>query len=484
MIPCKELAGKTIIPVYPWCPIIIPFGVCRASRYRAPWWVGSMGIEHITNNMETQNPNAQVSKRHREEVSPGSSASTNKERRISDADCIETEVDAARSWARFLVIESQDNTRQLSSLSPFIVEKALKGMIGSCKTVKQLRSGSLLVETSRPAQSQNLLRQTVFANIPIKVSEHKSLNTSKGVIRSFELSRMEPDDLVSELSSQGVIEARCIKQKRGDVIRPTPVVILTFAQPEPPKEIKAGYLVIKVDVFVPNPLRCFKCQKFGHHQSTCSKPSICARCSQPAHDDEPCKDPVKCPNCSGEHPAFFNTCPNWLQEKEVCRIKVTQGISFPEARKRVVQMTPGNAGKSYSTVVKATTMTFTRATQTDCHCHCTCPPVSIPVEPGQPSSSTQTLQRSTDEDEGQSNCKNTIVIREVGQVTSDPKRSQSSSHNSDRMARRSSHSPRGPGAQSGSRSKSPILADAGASGTRTTVGRGGRNASWTKIKPP
>jgi hypothetical protein len=204
----------------------------------------------------------------------------------------------------------------------------MKGLAGTVKSCKRLRSGAILIETSRPGQSQNLLKQTTFAGIPVRVTAHKSLNTCRGVIRNFELARMEPEELVQELSSQGVTAVRVMTQKRGEITRPTPVIIVTFASPSPPKEVRAGYLVVKVDTYIPNPLRCFNCQQFGHHQSVCRRSKVCPKCSGPDHGDDQCTGTVKCPNCTGSHPAYTSTCPKWVQEKEIYRLKVKKTSLF------------------------------------------------------------------------------------------------------------------------------------------------------------
>ena len=45
---------------------------------------------------------------------------------------------------------------------------------------------------------------------------------------------------------------------------PTNTLFLTFNTPYLPKEITVGYLKVNVALFVPNPMRCFNCNKFGH----------------------------------------------------------------------------------------------------------------------------------------------------------------------------------------------------------------------------
>ena len=55
--------------------------------------------------------------------------------------------------SRFLVISSKEEDRQMSNISPFVIEKVLHGMVGVPKSIKKLRSGDLLVEYERKSKS-------------------------------------------------------------------------------------------------------------------------------------------------------------------------------------------------------------------------------------------------------------------------------------------------------------------------------------------
>ena len=69
-----------------------------------------------------------------------------------------------------------------------------------------------------------------------------------------------------------------------------------------------------------------------------------------------------CINCKGAHPANARSCPKWKEEKQVQFIKVTQNISFQEARK---QVTPSqHLSKSFASVVRPSS-TRCMQTQTD-----------------------------------------------------------------------------------------------------------------------
>ncbi|KAG7158674.1 Nucleic-acid-binding protein from mobile element jockey-like 5 [Homarus americanus] len=92
-----------------------------------------------------------------------------------------------------------------------------------------------------------------------------------------------------------------------------------------PEEVDLGNL----HPFVPEPLRCYKCQEFGHHQSRCHKNVICGICSQ-SHKTEICiqkhKDvtitTAKCPNCGKKHHAWSTSCPQRRERMKVAMAKI------------------------------------------------------------------------------------------------------------------------------------------------------------------
>ena len=101
-------------------------------------------------------------------------------------------------------------------------------------------------------------------------------------------------------------------------------------------------------------MRCYNCQKFGHHELKCLKPTVCTTCGESGSDHTKLSgsNPTKCPNCRGNHTADSNDCIVWKPEKEVNQIKYTNNISFLEARK-IVQNKNLYPTKSYSDATKS-----------------------------------------------------------------------------------------------------------------------------------
>ena len=268
-------------------------------------------------------------------------------------------------YRHFLVMQPVDETRPLTALSPFLISKFFKSAVGSVK-VTPMRSGSLLIETDRVPYSVLTLAIKEIAGIPVNVTSHKSLNSSRGVVRCRELINVPAEEIIAELTKQGVCDVKKTFFMKDQLKQTSSTHILTFDTPTPPKEIRVGYLQIKVDQYLPNPMRCFRCQRYGHLKTRCNRPAACADCGEPEHEDATqCPNAPHCANCKGAHPAYAKVCPHWLREKQVIKIKMEKNITFPEARKLVENnsQTPTYASKAAATPApKATTST---QTQTD-----------------------------------------------------------------------------------------------------------------------
>ncbi|GFT10091.1 uncharacterized protein TNCV_1115321 [Trichonephila clavipes] len=160
-------------------------------------------------------------------------------------------------------------------------------------------------------------------------------------------------------SNQGVIQVRRTTIKKDTNVIPTKHLIITFSSPTLPQTIKVGYLNCKIRPYIPNLLRCFKCQRFGHSQTSCRGQFTCSRCASVGHASTDCILELKCINCSQAHSANSKLCSKWRTEKGIQVIKTNKNISYPEARKLIIPQ------KSQTYAQFAKTSTATTTTQTD-----------------------------------------------------------------------------------------------------------------------
>lgn len=77
-----------------------------------------------------------------------------------------------------------------------------------------------------------------------------------------------------------------------------------------------------VRVYIPPPLRCFTCQRYGHVAAVCKGKIRCSNCGG-EHKYGECEEGAtqKCCNCGGEHSAAHGGCEVYKRMFEVQKMK-------------------------------------------------------------------------------------------------------------------------------------------------------------------
>ena len=114
--------------------------------------------------------------------------------------------------------------------------------------------------------------------------------------------------------------------------------------PRFPRSLKAGYLECPLRPYVPNHLRWFNCQRFGHSKTSCHGKTSCALCDVIGNKRQDCEAQFCCVNCQQKHPSYSK---KWKIEQEIQAVPTQQNISYTEARKIVDTRSP-TIGISYA----------------------------------------------------------------------------------------------------------------------------------------
>ncbi|GFV72260.1 putative RNA-directed DNA polymerase from transposon BS [Trichonephila clavipes] len=211
-----------------------------------------------------------------------------------------------------------------------------------------------------------------FLDSTLTVTPHKSLNCSRDVISESDLLCTSEAKILEGLFDQGVTQVRRITILRDSKRLPTKYIILTFNSPKLPSTIKTGYLNWKIRPYITKPPRCFKCQRFGHSQTSCHVQLTCCRWSSVGHASTYFSLEQKCINCSQLHSSDSKHCDKWKTEKEIKTIKINRNISYHEARKLIAPQ----LSQTYAQVTKPSIATNT--TQTDDNItKIKCPPLEL-----------------------------------------------------------------------------------------------------------
>jgi len=111
-------------------------------------------------------------------------------------------------------------------------------------------------------------------------------------------------------------------------------IFLQFTTADLPSEVKLGYMLFRVKKYIRRPLRCFKCNRYGHVANHCRGKLRCSICS----DEHKCSEcsvaaAPKCPNCCGSHSAIEKICPRYQRETEMLKLKTVANLSYAHACK-------------------------------------------------------------------------------------------------------------------------------------------------------
>ena len=182
-------------------------------------------------------------------------------------------------------------------------------------TVRPINVGEWLIQASTQEQSEVYLSLTDLENIDVVVRKHNDLNSIEGTVV---LPPANDDDGVPDeetiLSSlrlrypnvQSVktyeIPSRKIKAKKIRIAR------VKFEGQSLPKYIRIEGQRRELQPFVPKPLQCNSCSKYGHTRNRCRSEPVCAFCSSKDHSTKwNCGTP-KCANCGQDHHARSKEC--------------------------------------------------------------------------------------------------------------------------------------------------------------------------------
>lgn len=244
------------------------------------------------------------------------------------------------NYPKFLVLKRTEEA-SFAKISPFLINKLITSEFGTVANINKLPSGALLIETTSKHQSEKILKTKSLGEFSVCAEMHRTLNTSRGMITCFDLEYASEEEILEDLKYQGVIAVRKFFRKKASASGQktewdkefTGSVMLTFDRPELPSNIQAAFYKLKVRPYRPPPLRCFKCQAFGHSARKCrSEREICI-CGYPPHHPNPCPNPPKCPNCNEAHNAKSKECQEYKIEQEIQKLRLEiKDLTFKQAR--------------------------------------------------------------------------------------------------------------------------------------------------------
>jgi len=151
----------------------------------------------------------------------------------------------------------------------------------------------------------------------------------KGVFYNVSLEIKEAEILES-LQPHVKFVKRLQYKPSGEMELCNSTTVLLHFKSELPSELNLGYLIFKPRQYIPKPLRCFKCNRFGHVANHCKGKERCSTCGEYRSWTACPSKALKCLYCHGNHSANDKICPRYKQEQQ---IKSLNTVTYAEAVK-------------------------------------------------------------------------------------------------------------------------------------------------------
>lgn len=259
--------------------------------------------------------------------------------------------ETSRDAELVVILQPVEKGKSLYLTNSLKVKRDLLAAVKNDKNIirsKHLRKGGLIVVAANKLAYDALCAITEINGIPVTVNPPKSETSALGFISDVDPEITE-EELIEAINERSPNKATFVKRSMN-ARKIMSNITITFEGKIMPKKVFIGMNAHTVRRYIPPPLQCYVCQRFGHGSKTCESESRCVHCAQTGHKPKDCpnreKDPV-CANCGGKHPACANKCPARQVNKEIIKFKTNNNTTYQVAKSNVLPK-----GTSYAAALR------------------------------------------------------------------------------------------------------------------------------------
>lgn len=225
----------------------------------------------------------------------------------------------------------------IKSVGPVALTKFLHEKVGEVTTARVHSDGDLMIVCKDVGQQLKALKLKSACKKEVLEVKKRMVTgeVCRGVIYGIPINE-DLGKLKDSIEGGHAISMKRLKAWRFGEKVDSLSVLVDFQGEKLPKYVTVGYLNYNVRMYVPPPLRCFKCQKYGHIAAYCKGTQTCGRC-RGEHVYGACGTGVQemCVNCGGAHSVGYRECEARKRAVEIQHVRAEGKLSYAEAAKRV-----------------------------------------------------------------------------------------------------------------------------------------------------
>lgn len=218
-----------------------------------------------------------------------------------------------------VIMKLEQEGSSFGKWNPIQLTVSLNKLIGEIKSARIMGNGALLIECKDNAQQNKATKLNKIEGQKVVVTKVENKKFVRGVISGVPIV-VTIEQIRNNVTGAKVVEVKHLKTTRNGECDSL-ALMLKINGEKLSSRVYIGYMSYEVRAYVPPPLRCFKCQKYGHVAAVCRGKQKCGRCAG-EHEYGKCEEgaKLKCCNCGGEHSSAYRGC-------ESCRNSESENIS-------------------------------------------------------------------------------------------------------------------------------------------------------------
>lgn len=240
--------------------------------------------------------------------------------------------------------------------------------IKKIRDIRKTGKNRIEITTTEKKEANTILTNPTINKIHLyKTFIPRQFIFSTGIVKDVPLDLTEAD-IIGSSQVQGDIAINKVERmfywdKNTQSRKPSHSIKIEFRCTSLPRAMILFYVRKEIQYYIPKPIICRKCLRYGHVDKICKAPTkICINCTNETHAYSPDCDCMHCRKlcqkqckycCTEEHNTMNPACPQMIKQQKIKNIMITQHKSFIEA-KQITENTNTDTNTTYANVVNHT----------------------------------------------------------------------------------------------------------------------------------